>query len=173
MEGKKTEQNKSKLIIIAVLIVALIASVCFLLKTHGNSKGNDQTSAVTEEDVLKGDPLETPAGELIIPESWSDYVEIEDNSADGDYKKSFYITEGGKKVLLYELIMGENGDGYELGSVPDKNGEQTKVWLNISVIEKDESWSDEEYNEVNTIQSGVNELIDQFYQMDGFQKPEE
>ncbi len=173
MEVKKTDNNKSKLIIIAVLLVALIAGVFFLVKTHGNPDVNDQPAAEAEDDVLKGDPLETPAGELIIPEAWSDYVETEDTSADGGYSKSFYMTVGGKKVLLYELIMGENGNGYELGSVPDKDGGRTKVWLNINVIDKDESWSDDEYEEVNTIQSGVNELIDQIYQMDGFRKPEE
>ena len=80
---------------------------------------------------------------------------------------------GDQKVLLYELIVGENGTGFELGSVPDKNGDRQKVWININAIDRDESWSDDEFNEVCTLQDGVNDLLDQIYQIDGFKKPEE
>ncbi len=173
MNEQKTNASKRTLIIILILIVAVLAAVIYLLKSHDISSPTGQEGQEDmEQEELKGEPLDTPAGELIVPEAWSDQVEIEDTSSDGTFSKSFYKTVGDQKVLLYELIIGENGTGYELGSVPDKNGEQQKVWLNISVLDKDESWSDDEFNEINTIQSGVNDLIDQIYQMDGFQKPE-
>ena len=172
MEEQKTNVGTKKLILVLILLAALIAAVVFIVKTHGGTPAASQQQEAGEEEELKGDPLDTPMGELIIPEAWSDQVEIEDTSADDTYSKSFYKTVGDQKVLLYELIIGENGAGYELGSVPDKNGDRQKVWLNINVIDRDESWSDDEYNEINTIQSGVNELIDQIYQMKGFEKSE-
>ena len=173
MEDKKEKKSNKKLIIILILVVAVLAAIAFIVKTHNSTSApGQQEGQEMEQDELKGDPMDTPAGEIIIPEAWSDQVEIEDTSADGKYSKSFYKTIGDQKILLYELVIGEDGSGYELGSVPDKNGDRQKVWLNINVIDRDESWSDDEYNEINTIQSGVNELIDQIYQMKGFEKAE-
>lgn len=170
MENSKAGNRNKKLILILILIAALIVAAVYIIQTHG--KGSDHDQAVTDQEELVGEPLDTPVGELIIPEAWSDQVEMEDASSEGNYVQSFYKTVGDKKVLLYELIIGENGTGYELGTLPDKDGNESKVWINISVIDKDESWSDEEYEEINTIQSGVNDLIDQIYQMDGFRKAE-
>lgn len=112
--------------------------------------------------------LDTPIGELSMPESWDDSIQVKDTSAGDQYARSFYSTVSGSEVLLFEIVIGGESTGYQLGSAPDENGTQQAIWLNIGEIQTDASWTDEITTQVNTEQSGVNDLIEQIYALDGF-----
>ena len=71
-------------------------------------------------------------------------------------------------MFLFEFAVGSDGAGFELGTAPDANGDAQQIWLNISEIQADSSWSAAETDEINTIQSCVNDLIEQVYELDGF-----
>ena len=98
MDELKMKPGKKKLIIVLILIAAVLAAILYIVKTHDTKPESVQEGQEMEDDVLKGDTIYTPAGELIIPEAWSDQVEMEDTSSDGTYSQSFYKTVGSQKV---------------------------------------------------------------------------
>ena len=115
------------------------------------------------------DKLSTPIGEIKLPQELANSCRLQDTSEDGRYSASFYKTVGTEEILLFELIIGENGNGYTLGSAPNASGEQAAVWLNIHEIEKKADWTNEEYSSLNKLQSYVNDLIEQITSLAGFQ----
>lgn len=112
--------------------------------------------------------IETPVGTLDYPTEWNGEVEVEQKQSDGEYTASFYAKVGDDKVELFELLVGATEGSYRLGSAPNKDGNSADIWLNIEEIEREDSWTDEEYDHINDLQSGVNDLIDQLNGMDGF-----
>ena len=164
--------------VLCVLLLCLLSAGC------GNSAG--QESLGEEPDSTQGEEessdsadvqntasqrleIETPVGTLLFPEAWAGDVKTKDTSADGQYAVSFYGTVNGEEVLLFELSVGTKEGSYQLGSAPDAEGNMLPVWLNIREIEAGADWSEKDTARINTDQECVNELIDQFNQMDGFQ----
>lgn len=135
-------------------------------KTNNGTPAEILENSNTEE-VIK---IESPVGELKVPSEPLKDAEIKDTSSSDSYSKSFYTTVQGKQVLLYELVIGNDEEGYFLGTLPDENGDRKNVCVKISPIDKDPSWTDEEYQKVNEMQSTVNDLMSEIYDSEGFRE---
>lgn len=150
---------------------ALTLLLCILLVGCGN--GDTTTTPATppsdEEPRIDSPAVETPIGVLALPESWGKDVQVETSNVNDLYTAVFSATAGDEKVQLFALLVGAEGSGYQLGNVADKNGAQQTVWLDISPLEPDTSWTEDDITRLNTLQEGVNDLIYQINQIDGFQ----
>ncbi len=167
---EKKEGRKRLLIILLVVIACIAAAIACGLKgrtPESGQKGNSVSSADTTNCEV-----ETPVGKLVFPEDWAEFVQVEDTSSAEQFSASFYGTAGDDKVLLFEISVGPNGSGYQLGSAPDTEGKRQHIWLNIREIESKSSWSNEEVTRINTMQECVNDLIEQLHEIDGFRENE-
>lgn len=195
MQDKKQTKEKpqNKWLKIIVLVIALVVVVDAALVIVWKNRGSDskespaatvvaesaeadaetatEATSAEKEAAVSTDAcdISTPVGILTFPGEWMDQVEIEENTDNGLYSASFYSEVNDERVFLFELSVGADGAGFEMGTAPDANGDAQQIWLNISEIQADSSWSAAETDEINTIQSCVNDLIEQVYELDGFQ----
>lgn len=164
--AKKGIRPLTLVIVLAVLVGAVIIAVVAI---NGSKAEEPAPAKETPTPTASVDELSTPIGTIKLPQELASSCRLQDSSEDGQYSASFYTTVGKDEILLFELSMGAEGNGYTLGSAPNKSGEQTAVWLNIHEIEKQAEWTDEEYSNLNKLQSHVNDLIEQITTLDGFQ----
>ena len=153
---------------IQILSVMLPLVLAALLLAGCVSKSDPAGSTDAPSEVK----LSTPVGELTLPERWGDAVTVEDVSSDEQFLARFNGKVDDAEALLFELSIGENGAGYLIGSAPDASGTPQPIWLEIREIEPTDTWTEEQTAQMNDLQEGVNDLLDQFYSLDGFEKAE-
>lgn len=167
--GKKTDAPLLKLLMVlaaAVLIVLIIVIRNRPAQPEPTAPAAEQTGTLADTEGK----FQTPVGELVFPAEWADAVRLEENKGD-PYSAAFYTKTEEQELLLFRLYVGEKGTGYELGAAPDTANRLCPVWLDISAVEDDPERSEEETRRLNTIQSCVNDLIDQIYALPGYQDP--
>ncbi len=125
-------------------------------------------SDATEEDA-KGRTVSTPVGSIDCPASWGDDVQIIDDTTNGSGSIRFVTSVGGSQVELFSLDFGSADGEYVLGTAPDASGAPVAIALSIAQIDRRSNWSDEDAKKVSGLQDGVNELLDQIYQLSGFE----
>lgn len=168
--AKSTSAKHSRSrIIIAVLVVVIVALLAFIFFSMNGSSGGVSSGGKRSLAETSNGEIATPVGTLNFPSELAEKVWLEETSAGGIYCAKFYTNAGSDKVLLFELSVGEGGEGYLLGSAPDADGTMQPVSLNISTIEAKSSWSDEDKDEINLLQGCVNDLIEQIGALDGYQ----
>ena len=164
--AEKAKKKSPIIIIISIVLVLCIAGglafafrekIPFLNKQSGTSVSDNSEKQIS-----------TPLGELKLSGEWAETVETKDTSSGGEFALSFYGKVKNKDVFLFELSIGSQSNGYQLGTYTDAKGKEQSVWLNINEITPDSSWSQDEIDEINKTQSCVNDLIDQLNQIDGF-----
>ena len=164
--AKKAKKKSPSVIIISVVLVLCIAGgLVFAFRdkiSFLNKQDNTSVSDTAEKQIS------TPLGELKLSGEWAETVETKDTSSGGEFALSFYSKVKSKDVFLFELSVGSQSNGYQLGTYTDGKGKEQSVWLNINEITPDSSWSQDKIDEINKTQSCVNELIDQLNQIDGF-----
>mgnify|MGYP006928592606 CR=1 FL=1 len=163
---KKGIRPLTLVILLAILAAAVIIAVVAI---NGGRSEEPVPAEETPMPTATVDELSTPIGTIKLPQELAISCRLQDSSEDGQYSACFYTTVGKDEILLFELSMGADGNGYTLGSAPNKSGEQTAVWLNIHEIKKQAGWTDEEYSNLNKLQSHVNDLIEQITSLEGFQ----
>ncbi len=166
----KPVKRRIRPLVLGLVVVALLAAIIVAVVIINGGKSEEpapQPESPTPTSNV--DKLSTPIGEIKLPQELANSCRLQDTSEDGRYSASFYKTVGTEEILLFELIIGENGNGYMLGSAPNASGEQAAVWLNIHEIEKKADWTNEEYSSLNKLQSYVNDLIEQITSLAGFQ----
>lgn len=164
----KKRHRKSALPVVLVLLVVALVVVLAVVLTRGHGKtapdpGTSTSGASTCE-------ITTPVGQLQFPSELAQYVEAEESTSGAQYTATFYGTVGKDRVLLFALSVGPDGTGYQLGSAPDKSGERQLIWLDITQLQADSAWTSEQTDLANTLQSCVNDLIEQLYAVKGFQE---
>lgn len=167
--AEKKRGKKKWMLAAAVVAVAVLAAV-LIFTLHGGGKDND--IPMGKESVAEGTSgeIQTPVGVLTFPAEWADRVWTEDASSGDQYTEKFYGSVGNDKVLLFELSVGANGIGYQIGNAPDEESTLQAVWLNISEIEPKSAWTEQQISQVNLMQGCVNDLIEQIRALDGFQE---
>lgn len=162
MEKKTKSFNKKKLIaVLAVSLAVVIAVTVAVVVMIKNRETPDDASTAA---------ISTPIGNFTLPAEVMQNMEIEETSEGDVYRAGFYGSVGDSRILLFELIVGGDEGRYLLGSAPDKHRKKCKVWLNIGEIKADPSWSDEDVEQLNLMQSCVNDIIDQLNNMKGFER---
>lgn len=168
-----TSRRRVPAIVVAILcaVVLVTATACGSQDSSSSSSKTDQSqdSATQSSDEQQGQVVSTPVGDLTCPASWGDDVQIENNVSGDSGSLDFYGTANGERVLLFSLVFGDTDRGYQLGTAPDSSGTAVPVSLDISVIQKQDGWSDDDANRLSNLQDGVNDLLDQIYNLDGYQ----
>lgn len=162
MEQKTKSVNKKKLIaVLAVSLAVVIAVTIAVVVMIKNRETPDDASAAA---------ISTPVGNFTLPSEVMQKIDIEETTNNDVYRAGFYGNVENSRVLLFELTVGGNEGDYLLGNAPDKHGKMLDVRLNISEIKADPSWSDEDVEQLNLMQSCVNDIIDQLNNMKGFER---
>ena len=167
--AEKKRGKKKWMLAAAVVAVAVLAAV-LIFTLHGGGKDNDIPMGKESVAERASGEIQTPVGVLTFPAEWADRVWTEDASSGDQYTEKFYGSVGNDKVLLFELSVGANGIGYQIGNAPDEEGALQAVWLNISEIEPKSAWTEQQISQVNLMQGCVNDLIEQIRALDGFQE---
>ena len=161
--AEKKSGKKKWLIVAAVIVIAALA-VVLIFALNGVPMGKSSVAETANGEIV------TPVGTLTFPTEWAGRVWTEDASSRGLYSEKFYGSVGKDEVLLFELSVGTGGVGYRLGSAPDENGTMQELWLNIGVIEPENSWTEDQVSQINSKQGCVNDLIEQLRALDGFRE---
>lgn len=149
--------------LLALLLIALAG--CGSTNTAPDAQGSADAPAVeTPEPLL----VKTPVGELAFPGEFSDQVRMEEASSDAYHLVRFYGEAAGNPVILFELAFGGDEGVYAVGTAPDASGNQMPIWLNVQALERGDDWTDEETEQMNLLQSCVNDLLEQINALDGF-----
>ena len=167
--AEKKRGKKKWMVAAAVVAVAVLAAV-LVFTLHGGGKDNDIPMGKESVAERASGEIQTPVGVLTFPAEWADRVWTEDASSGDQYTEKFYGSVGNDKVLLFELSVGSNGIGYQIGNAPDEEGALQAVWLNISEIETKSAWTEQQISQINLMQGCVNDLIEQIRALDGFQE---
>lgn len=126
-----------------------------------------EETPVPEPELWDGS-FETPVGTLHFSAELAPDVELEDISAGGQFALAFSVQVAEEKVELFKLLIGGAADAYCLGSAPNADNTMLPVFVDIRQIQPGENWTEEEIERVNLLQSSVNEIIDQIYDLPGF-----
>jgi len=114
--------------------------------------------------------LETPVGDLEYPSEYAASTRLESKEEDGLYSYTLYGATGSHEALLFTVYVGERGEGRLFGFAPDSQGTQQAIYIQIREFQGDDTWSQEELELVWQMQQHVNDLIDQIYELPGFQE---
>ena len=164
-------------------IICLSAVLCVLLAAMLGGCGAKRTEPDVPDPAGPGtvspvtetsEPLlvQTVVGELAFPGELRDGVRMEEVSTETQQQIRFYSEAAGEPVLLFELAFGGDEGIYAVGTAPDTSGQQIPIWLNVEKLERGAGWSDEETERMNLLQSCVNDLLEQIYELPGFEMSE-
>lgn len=154
---------------VVVLLISILA-ISHTVSKKSNQKESEVTVSGNEGIATEsGIQIETPVGGLTLPAGWKDSVEVKNNLSSDTGAVDFYAKAAGESVKLFSLDFGEEQNGYLVGRVPATDGSLVSVYLDISALTKKKSWTDQDFTTLNDLQSGVNDLLDQFHNMKGYQ----
>lgn len=171
------------IILIAVLIIAVIAAVVLIKQRSGKDvqhlddgqtavkeNGYEAADSVDLEGLTNGYIISTPIGELRFPEKWKENVRTEEVGNSDDFGVAVYGEVGGREVKLFTIYVGNNqNEGHLFGTVPNKDGETVNVRIAVDAFTADDTWEKEDADEINAMQEGVNFIIQQIYELPGFE----
>lgn len=133
-----------------------------------SSESNDGVASGNSTEGKEANTISTPIGDLTCPANWDNDVQVADSASSDSGSIVFLGTVNNEQVKLFSLGFGDDAQGYVLGTVPDSSGTPVRITLDISEIESGSDWSDDDVSRMNNLQEGVNDLLDQIYQRDGF-----
>ena len=102
--------------------------------------------------------IDTPAGELVYPARWEDYLKLEIRQ-EGVYTLEFYAElEGYAPVALFNVYLG--GDkGIYVMDITAPDGTAVALYVDIFEIEADGNWTEDERTLVLAMQEDMNYLL--------------
>jgi len=131
------------------------------IETEINS---DTPITVYEEFVF----AETPVGTLYLSTEVEPFISKKAQTDDDGYTLAATgITESGEKELFSIHIGDERDDAFCVGYIKNKTTVYS-VSVQVSDMEFDSSWTEEDQQLVLSLQENLNTIVDQFYSMDGF-----
>lgn len=144
-----------------------------LLDNNYVSAADNEEPIVFEEDPLEsimadGIVISTPIGELYYSKAWEEYTEVRSSSDETHFTAVIHANIGNHSLDILAIHMCDEADGMLVGSVPDSEGNQTKVFLEIYEIDANDGWSQSEIDTVYAIQESVNQLVEQITQLYGY-----
>ncbi len=182
-KGKAGKKKATVAICLAALAVVVAIAVFVAWNRSHHREGAQESANAASSQAVSSDPgesgnaeaktIKTPVGELSLPQEWGDSVETKEDLSGNTGSIEFDSKVGNDKVTLFTLVFGGQQDGYYVGYLPDQDGNEISVYLEISEIEADPSWSEDETKQVNDLQGGVNDLLDQIRNIQGFVSSDE
>lgn len=102
--------------------------------------------------------IETPAGELVYPVRWKDYLKLEIRQENGFTVEFYTELEGFDPVHLFDVHLNREQGIYVMDlTAPD--GAVMKLYVDIFEIEADENWTDAQRSIVYAMQEDMNFLL--------------
>lgn len=160
--------KKTRSLLLALLLMAAV------VLTGCGSKEPEQTEPT--EIIWETAPAETLGIAVdnaymtfYYPQEWDGRVEEVREETDGNVMVTFRTDISGKEVVLFSVVMGPGvvEEGYLLGQLEDPAAGTVNVYSVMNEVIPEE-WSEEEYNEICSLQERVNDIIVQFYEDERF-----
>lgn len=147
--------------LMAFLLAALLLSFAACAQEPAPSVTGSATGAVV---------METPVGDLEYTSHFAANTRLESKEDDGLFSYTLYGSTGEHEALLFTVYVGERGEGRLFGFAPDGQGVMQAIYVQIVEFQGDETWTQPELELVWQMQQYVNEVIDQIYELPGFQE---
>lgn len=119
--------------------------------------------------VPEGDKLITPLGELEFPGELAGRIRVEYPKEGDLFVAHVFGSVGQQEAYLFTVFMGQTDIGYYFGKAPNASGEMLEIRIEIEDFQSDGTWSENGVEEVRSMQSRVNDLIEQLYELPGFE----
>ena len=146
-------------ICLIVIVVQLILLPPQLLKTDpDNMQSTVETEASVQTNEIAMEEIETPYCTLKYPADLYEYLKIDEKSVNDVEINTFYAVIDDEYIELFTVYFGDDEKGESLGFIA-KDGMDVPVSISVSEIIKSDSWTDEKFDRICTMQEAVNDVI--------------
>lgn len=186
MKIEKSKGKKILGILALILIVAISILVILFVKGNNIEKSNDtdkiesvendiadenqeiEDEGIAEEQI-KAFEIETKYCTLFFPEIWKNHIEVK-FSEEAGYKAEFYgLVEGKDAQHLFDVCFNSD-DGNLLGYFENED-EIINVSFDVFELEFDDSWSQEEIDQIYSMQEEMNFVMEMLGENDNYVTP--
>lgn len=163
---KKDRKSKALALTISIFLMIIVVIVFVSgRKNETNNVTDEVDSKIVDAQMDNVDDteayffeIETQYCKLYFPEMWKDNIEIRYKEEMG-YKVGFYgVVENKEAQLLFEVCF--NSDDGELLGYLEIDEDIVNISIDINDIVFDDSWEEEEMQQIYTMQEDVNFVID-------------
>lgn len=112
------------------------------------------------EAVLEDVSMTTPYGTIAYPGEYNGKLRIAQENSNGYRLSAFAAIPGKTEVHLFDILIGGSGDVFA-GTLTDSSGNSKKVYLNVSDLNLDDSWTEEECDDIYAMQTLLNDFCEQ------------
>lgn len=169
---KKKNTTKMLVIIFIVLVIVNLAGILFILKdkdNENNGSANNDISNQNKIEEVSSFEIETKYCKLYFPEIWKKQIEVK-FSEDLGYKTEFYaLIENKESKHIFDVCFNSD-NGFLLGYL-EKNDEIINISIDVMDLTFDDSWTQEEMNEIYSMQEEVNYVIESLKKIDYYVEP--
>lgn len=102
--------------------------------------------------------IETPYCTLYYPAQWAEGLRTEVSGEEFDMAVSFYGTVAQEEYLLFTLYFG-GAEGFPVGVLEIQDGVMLDVTLDITDLEMNDSWNQEETDRICAMQEAMNDVL--------------
>ncbi len=132
----------------------------FCVNRNHNRTDSENSTIVIQEEPIETYDIQTEKGTFQYPTSWKENMRYEEK----DNQIVFYGKVGNhEEQILFTLVFG-GSEGYLLGKL---NGEELHII--DSDVQFDESWSEEEKNQIITMQEDFNVILEDLLKNESFE----
>ena len=189
---KKEEKSKPVGLIIAVVVLSAVILVLVALLLWPKSKNLQVNSPLTtvpstepfevteaenpviptEADIVETQPsetvsmrIDTPYCELYFPAEWEAQITTTVNQYDGGCAVAFSGSVEDKQAYLF-VVLFEEGEkqGNAVGYITTETGNTIWVYVEMNEQLTDATWTQEQADEIMTMQEGINHLLTELAQ---------
>lgn len=172
---KKNKRNIKWITVVA--IICLIILIVLGIKLASNKDTEIHTEKNIEikmeqqeevrstlEEMLEedGSMIECPEVNLYYPEKWKNQMRVEQVEGDIHTVQFFGTVKGKNEVHIFDIVFGET-EGILLGTLNEK-----EIYLVYADPVLDESWTEDEKNEIYAMQEDANYIIGMLEKEEGF-----
>lgn len=104
--------------------------------------------------------IETGYGRLFFPEQWAELLKTDRETGEGYVKITFSAEIAGTVYPLFEIAVGDQDGGSQIGSLTDGNGVVRDVRMELFPLRNVTDLSEGELDRLYAMQEDVNYLID-------------
>lgn len=164
-------KSKNRAVYITVIAVLTVVCTVGIILIKDNVSFGTRNNVSYLEDIPAFE-IETKYCDLYFPEQYKDVIQIKYSEKRG-YKVKFYVNIEDKELVHVFDICFNSDDGDLLGYIENKK-EKEIVNLSIDVmqLEFDDSWSEEELNQVYAVQEERNFVIDSLTKIENYVIPD-
>lgn len=126
-----------------------------------------ETEAVPEDVTVT-----TTYGAVTYPGQYNGKLRIAQDTSNGYRIRAFATMPGKAELHLFDIVIGNKGAVYA-GVLTDPYGNRKDVYLNVADLNLDDSWTEEERNEISRMQDLLNDFCEQLAVSREVEKPEE